>query len=309
MADSVDTGPVDPNTVDLSSVDFDAVLAGWDPPPTTTDDPMDRAPSDALAAILDRPPPVAVLPPLWHWVYFLRWPRTEALGPDGHPAGGEFLPPIPERTRMFVGGRLEVTAGLQFGVPAHRRSAVTDWTVKVGRSGTMLLVTVRHEIEQGGKVALVDEQDLMYRSGGAAARPAPGAPPRSTASPPSTWPSSDAPWQEPFAAAPVLLFRFSALTANSHRIHYDQPYATGVEGYPGLVVHGPLLAVALAGLAGRRAPDRTVAALRYRFLRPVFAGDPVLLTGRPAAAGADLAVVGADGQPTAEAAVTFREPA
>jgi hydroxyacyl-ACP dehydratase HTD2-like protein with hotdog domain len=291
------------DTVDLNTVDLNTVLAGWDPPPTTTEDPLDPAPSRALAAVLDQPPPTGVLPPLWHWMHFLSWPRTDALGPDGHPAGGEFLPPIPERTRMFVGGRLEIGAGLRLGTPARRRSALTDWTVKVGRTGTMLLVTVRHEIEQGGKVALVDEQDLMYRSGVAASRPAPAAAPSSTA--PPAPPSSDAPWQESFAAGPVLLFRFSALTANSHRIHYDQPYATGVEGYPGLVVHGPLLAVLLAGLAGRHAPDRTVAAMRYRFARPVFAGDAVLLTGRPEAAGAELAVLAGDGQPSAQAHVTF----
>jgi hydroxyacyl-ACP dehydratase HTD2-like protein with hotdog domain len=235
-------------------------LDGWDPPPATSEDPMAPAPAAALAAALDRPPPATWLPPLWHWLHFLHWPPTEALGPDGHPAGGDFLPPLPERTRMFVGGR--------------------------------------HEIEQGGKVAVVDEQDLMYRSGPVASRPA-------SVAAPAVTPVSDAVWQRPFTAGAVLLFRFSALTANTHRIHYDRPYATDVEGYPGLVVHGPLLAVALAGLAADHAPDATVASMRYRFVLPVFAGDPTLLTGRPGPAGAELAVVGANGSPCAQADVTY----
>jgi hydroxyacyl-ACP dehydratase HTD2-like protein with hotdog domain len=277
--------------------DFEAWLKGWQPAPATTEDAMDPAPAVALAAVLDRPPPATWLPPLWHWVHFLTWPRTDALGPDGHPTGGEFLPPIPERTRMFVGGRLEIVAGVRVGVAARRRSAITKWTVKSGRTGTMLLVTVRHEIEQGGKVAVIDEQDLMYRSGAGARRPEPAAAPAGP-------PLSDAAWQEAFPTGPALLFRFSALTANSHRIHYDEPYATGVEGYPGLVVHGPLLAVALAGLVDRHAPEATMTSMRYRFVRPVFAGDPVLLTGRPTPGGAELAVLGADGAPCAQADVT-----
>jgi hydroxyacyl-ACP dehydratase HTD2-like protein with hotdog domain len=286
---------------DAATSDLGRWLDGWDPAPTTAEDPMDAAPAAALAAAVDRPPPATSLPPLWHWLHFLHWPPTGALGPDGHPAAGELVPPIPERTRMFVGGRLEILTGLRLGMPARRRSAVSHWTVKTGRSGTMLLVTVRNEVEQGGKVAVVDEQDLMYRSGPSARRPEPVAAPAGT-----ELPTSDATWQRPFTAGPVLLFRFSALTANSHRIHYDRPYAADVEGYPGLVVHGPLLAVVLAGLVADHAPDAVVTSMRYRFGRPVFAGDPILLTGRPGPGGAELAVVAADGSPSAQADVTYR---
>ena len=283
---------------DSEAASIDAALAGWDPPPTTVGDPMDGGPAAALAAALDVAPPSTWLPPLWHWLHFLDWPPTGALGRDGHRAGGEFLPPIPERTRMFVGGRLDIAAGLRIGMAARRRSAVVNRSVKTGRSGTMLLLTVRHEIEQGGKVAVVDEQDLMYRSGAPRGRPGPvGAPAVPVV--------CDAAWQEPFSAGPVVLFRFSALTANSHRIHYDEPYATGIEGYPGLVVHGPLLAVALAGLVARHAPDATMASMSYRFARPVHAGERTLLAGRPGPAGAALAVLGGDGSPSAVADVVM----
>jgi 3-methylfumaryl-CoA hydratase len=275
-------------------------LADWHPLPVSGHDAMDPGPVRALSALFDQDPPAsAVLPPLWHWLYFLHWPPTGDLGPDGHPLVGPALPPIPDRTRMFVGGRLRHYAGLVTGEAAIRHSEVVDRTVKQGHSGTMLFVTVRHQIEQGGTVALVDEQDLMYRSGAVA-------PTVSQATDrPTGPPSSDAAWQQPFSAGPVTLFRFSALTANSHRIHYDHPYATGVEGYPGLVVHGPLLAMAMAGLAVARAQSRPVATMGYRFLRPVFSGDPTLIIGRPSGDEAQLAVVGPDGQPRAEADVTF----
>ncbi len=279
--------------------DFELWLRGWDPLPAVTVDSMDPGRAVALAAVMDEPAPASPwLLPLWHWVYFVDWPTTGALGTDGHPSGGAFIPPIPERTRMFVGGRLELQGGLRSGVPARRYSSVIRREVKEGTTGTMLFVTVRHEIEQGGRVALVDEQDLMYRSG-AAVRPYAVAAP--------TGPLvSDASWQEPFKAGPVLLFRFSALTANSHRIHYDLPYATGVEGYRDLVVHGPLLAVLLADLVASRAPDRSVASMRYRFLRPVLAGDQILLAGRPDDRGAELAALAADGEMSARASVVYR---
>ena len=287
--------------------ELEAWLDGWDPAPEVVDDPLDPAPNAALAAVLDEAPPTSPwLPPLRHWVHFVGWPRTDALDADGHPSSGALVPPLPGRTRMFVGGHLEVGTGLRTGLPARRHSTVTARQVKAGRSGAMVFVTVRHEIHQAGATALVDEQQLMYRAG-AAPRPADagatGAPVAGT--PAADPPTSDAPWQEPFSAGPALLFRFSALTANSHRIHYDHPYATTVEGYRNLVVHGPLLAVVLARLALRSRPDAVVASMDYRFSRPVLAGDPVLLTGRPEGDGLALAVVAADGQPSASARVTW----
>jgi hydroxyacyl-ACP dehydratase HTD2-like protein with hotdog domain len=283
-----------------SADQFDEWLADWHPLPESGHDAMDPGPVRALSALFNQDPPASpVLPPLWHWLYFLQWPPTSDLGPDGHPLVGAALPPIPERTRMFVGGRLRHHAGLVTGQAATRHSEVVDRTVKQGRSGTMLFVTVRHQIEQQGKVAVVDEQDLMYRSGAVT---------RTASQPtdrPSVPPSSDAAWQQPFSAGPVTLFRFSALTANSHRIHYDHPYATGAEGYPDLVVHGPLLAMAMVGVAVTHEHSRPVATMAYRFLRPVFSGDPTLIIGRPSGDEAQLAVLGPDGQARAEADVTF----
>lgn len=273
---------------------FTRWIEGWEPKATVVDDAMDTAPLHALAAALDRPaPPGAIVPPLWHWLYFLRWARTDELGGDGHPSDGPLLPPVPDRTRMFGGGRVSFAAPLRCSVPARRRSSVDRWTVKEGRTGAMLLVTERHEVEQDGAVVLVEEHDLVYRSG-----PVPA---RRFAEPSRTAPVVDAPWQAPLRTGPVVLFRVSALTANSHRIHYDWPYVTSVEGYPGLVVHGPLLAIAMADLAADRNPDKTMTALSFRLRRPVFADEAVVVTGQPGDRSATLAVIGDDGEPRATA--------
>ncbi len=278
---------------------FSSSLDGWDPPATVVDDPIDPAPLHALAAALDRDPPSGgVVPPLWHWVYFVRWDPTRDLGSDGHPLAGPLLPPVPERTRVFGGGRVEFSAQLRCSIPARLRTSVSRRHVKKGRTGTMLVVTERRQVEQAGAVVLVEERDLVYRSGGNPKRAL--APVR-----PDAGVTSDAPWQAPLRTDPVLLFRFSALTGNSHRIHYDRSYATSVEGYPDLVVHGPLLALAMADLAADRVPDRRMAAIRFRLRQPAFAGEPVLVTGHPDHAFANLAIVGADSQARATAEVEF----
>jgi 3-methylfumaryl-CoA hydratase len=260
-------------------------LADWKPEPTGTEDIIGQAPAAALAAVLDVPETAPSagepLPPLWHWLYFLQAPPQRDLGADGHPAAGHFLPPIPDRTRMFAGGRLRSQAPVIVGRSAERRSELAEVAVKHGRSGEMALVTVRHEIRQEGRLCLVEEQDLVYRSGRGtrASRP----------EPPGRVEAPAGAWRLSLATDPVLLFRFSALTGNAHRIHYDAPYARDVEGYPGLVVHGPLLAVAMLEAVRRGAPGRRVGSLSYRLLSPVFAGDRVLIAGEPAGAdgGAD----------------------
>ncbi|NDU76406.1 hypothetical protein GWI34_27815 [Actinomadura sp. DSM 109109] len=280
----------------------------WRPEPQTASDLVGPGPAAALAAVLDRPadaPPAgATLPPLWHWLYFLDWPAQADLGADGHPAHGPFLPPVPARTRMYAGGRLRVREPIEVGTPATRTSVVADVRVRQGRSGELLFVTVRHEIHQGGELRATEEQDLVYRSSagaGPAAGPRPGEGSRGAGA--ATEPAG--PWSLPLEAGPVLLFRFSALTANAHRIHYDETYARTEEGHRGLVVHGPLLAVLMAELPRRHAPRRRVGALAYRFRRPVFAGEPVLVTGRPDGGGARLAVTDASGTARAEATIEF----
>ncbi|WP_330281258.1 hypothetical protein [Streptomyces sp. NBC_00588] len=252
----------------------------WRPDDVRTTDPLDPAPAAALSAVLDLPAPAAAdgepLPPLWHWLYFLSWPRRSALGADGHPRDSGFLPPLPQRRRMFAGGRLEVAAPLTAGRPAQQHSRVSRVVPKRGRSGNLLFVTVRSEYRQDGRLCLTEEQDLVYRSGGAP--PVPPAAALDTESRPS---AGTSPWQQEWRTDPALLFRFSALTANAHRIHYDTPYTTGVEGYPGLVVHGPLLVLAMLELVRREQPDRPVRTLSYRLNRPAFCGERLLACGGP----------------------------
>lgn len=248
-------------------------LKGWRPEPLVEHDALAPEQVRALAAALDSPEvPVDELPPLWHWVHFLDWPQHAELGEDGHPISGRFLPPLPDRRRMFAGGRLSATAPLRPGTRAERRSELGEVAVKRGRSGEMVFVTVRSEYRQDGELRLAEEHDYVYRSGESGAKD-----PR--AARPTEMPVAEDPWQEPFVGDPARLFRYSALTANSHRIHYDVPYCRDVERYPGLVVHGPLLVLKLAELVRRH--ERPVHELSYRLKRPVFAGDPVLLCGGP----------------------------
>ena len=279
---------------------LDAHLEGWEPAPLTTTDALPAEPAQALAAVLDIENPLpegTPLPPLWHWVYFQKWPRHEQLGSDGHPSSGHFLPPLPDRRRMFAGGRLTVTEPLRIAQPTQRRSSLAEVTVKHGRSGEVAFVTVRSEFWQEDQLRMVEEQDYAYRSGEGPSK-------TQQASRPERLPHSDAAWQESFTGDPVRLFRFSALTANAHRIHYDSPYTREVESYPDLVVHGPLLALLMTELA-RDGSGKQVSTVDYRFRRPVFAGDPVLVTGEPHDDGADLAVLTAPENTMATAKVGF----
>ncbi|MET7511680.1 MaoC family dehydratase N-terminal domain-containing protein [Streptomyces albidoflavus] len=262
-------------------------VESWSPGTVTDDDLLSPAPAAALSALLDQREPVAAdgdpLPPLWHWLYFLRWPAQRELGEDGHPRHGHFLPPLPDRQRMFAGGRCEIAEPLRLGERAQRVSSLTSVTTKQGTTGELLFVTVRSEYRQQGRTRLVEEQDIVYRSGRSAGRhPAE----LDTAAVPH---APDA-WQLPLRPDPTLLFRFSALTANAHRIHYDAPYARGEEGYPDLVVHGPLLVLAMLELARREAPSRTVGSVSYRLRRPAFAGEHLLACGTPSDHGAALRI-------------------
>ena len=240
-------------------------LDAWSPAPEITRDALDPARAVALHALLavtGSPPPDSVLPPLFHLVYFESLVDPHDLGPDGHPRAG-FLPPIPDRRRMFAGGRLTIATPLAFGEPAERTAAVAGTERKRGRTGDLVFVTVRGEVRQHGRLALVDEQDLVYRSGPATA-------------PPSA-PSASTVDGVRFAPDAITLFQFSALTANSHRIHYDLAYVRSVEGYPDLVVHGPLLVLAMAE-RWRADPDRPpITSLRYRLHRPLFFGEPAVV--------------------------------
>ncbi|MFC4003568.1 MaoC family dehydratase N-terminal domain-containing protein [Prauserella oleivorans] len=263
-------------------------VEGWRPGPQVHEGVISAEPVAALSAVLDQPTaagPGDPLPPLWHWLHLLEWPAQSELGPDGHPLAGHFLPPIPDRRRMFAGGRVRLARALEVGAPARRASTIADCVVKEGRSGEMAFVTVRSEWSQHGEIRLTEELDYVYRSGDDT--------PRAFTVPEEEPPAADVPWRIVPRTGPTVLFRFSALTANAHRIHYDFPYATQVEGYPGLVVHGPLLVLLMLELV-RRNDDRPVESVSFRLRRPVFGGMPIAAQGGPAADGTvELAVASA----------------
>lgn len=220
-------------------------------------------PARAMAATLDSlsaPDEGDELPLLWHWLYFLHVAPRAGIGPDGHPKRGGFMPPVPLPRRMFGAARFEFHAPLRVGDNAERRSEIRDVVQKTGRSGTMVFVTVRHEIHANGTLAIVDEQDIVYRE-----PPAPGSASINVAR--DTPPPAES--RQPWRTDEVLLFRYAALTFNAHRIHYDRPYATGEEGYPGLVVQGPLVATLLAGRA-RELAGRRLARFQFRAIKPLF---------------------------------------
>lgn len=256
-------------------MDLNETITDWRPEAVQTSDTISTWPTAAFSALLDLPGPVAAdgepLPPLWHWFHFLDTPRQSELGADGHPAHGRFLPPIPHRRRMIAGGRLRVHRPIVLGERIDRISELAAVSVKEGRSGQLAFVTVRHEFRSGADLLLTEEQDVVYRSqpDGERRALAPAAV--------ADEPAHD--WRISTPTGPELLFRFSALTYNTHRIHYDQPYVTGVEGYPGLVVHGPLLALLLLEIP-RRHSDRRIGSFSYRLSSPVYAGATVLTHGR-----------------------------
>ena len=245
------------------SVDLDR-LREWIGRTETRVDQVTAAPIAAMSATLDRenaePKPGTDVPPLWHWMYFMSLARQSDIGPDGHATRGGFLPPVPLPRRMFAGGRLEFHHPLTVGDEITRASRIIDVSGKEGRSGSLVFVTVRHEFATGRGIALTEEHDIVYRE-----NPRPGAP----VSKPQMAPAGETFWRE-IAPDPVLLFRYSALTFNGHRIHYDRAYVTEVEGYPGLIVHGPLIATLLVDLLRRNQPQARVLRFRFRAVRPLF---------------------------------------
>jgi 3-methylfumaryl-CoA hydratase len=267
-----------------------AELKAWTGRQEVREDVVTPVPVAALAATLDRddpaPAPGTPLPPLWHWLYFLPLHRQSELGPDGHAKRGGFLPPVPLPRRMWAGGRFDFRRPLRVGDAIRRTSTVADVGLKEGRTGPLVFVLVRHEVATGEGVALVEEHDIVYRD-----LPEPG-----EAAPVPRPARADAAWRRDVHPDDVLLFRYSALTFNGHRIHYDRRYVTEVEGYPGLVVHGPLLATLLADLARRHA-DAPMTAFRFRAVRPLFDVADFAVCGAPSPDGrrAALWAQGADG--------------
>jgi itaconyl-CoA hydratase/mesaconyl-C4 CoA hydratase len=221
-----------------------------------------------ISATFDEPVPAPgdALPALWQWCFFQPAIGEPLLGRDGHPARGGFLPPAGDRNRMWAGGRVEFIAPLRVGSSARRLSTVIHIEEKQGRSGALLFVTVRHEYFQEDRLCLREEQDIVYRDPtppklGSGAAPTPGD------------------WTEEVRPTPTLLFRYSAVTFNGHRIHYDYPYVTEVEGYPGLVVHGPLIATLILRAFCRAHPAKKLRHFTYRGVRPLNVPTPFQVGG------------------------------
>ena len=279
-------------------------LKAWTGRSETLTDTIAPTPVVALMATLDHPAaPVdlgSALPPLWHWLYFLPMHRQSEVGADGHAKRGGFLPPVPLPRRMWAGSQLEFRTPVRVGDRVARTSTLDDVTVKGGRTGQLVFVKVRHELRcnDAADAALVEFHDIVYREAQRAddVAPAPLAAPL------------DAAWQRQIVPDDVLLFRYSALTFNGHRIHYDRRYVTDVEGYPGLVVHGPLIATLLLDLLRRERPDAEVASFRLKAVRPTFDLHPFRVNGQPQADGKTVRLWASDheGWLTMDATATLR---
>lgn len=252
-------------------------LRDWIGRTETVTDTATPTPFAALSATFDRSPDRpdigTPLPALWHWLYFLPLHKRSDIGPDGHAKRGGFLPPVPLPRRMWAGSQFEFHGPIRVGDTITRTSTIHDVTEKTGRTGPLVFVKVRHEIRRAGEEAkaLTEFHDIVYRE---AAQPSDVAPAPTMAPTTSTW-------ERKWIPDDVLLFRYSALTFNGHRIHYDRKYVTEVEGYPGLIVHGPMLATLMLDLLRYERPDATVTRYEFKAMRPVFDINPFWVCGEP----------------------------
>lgn len=266
-------------------------LQDWTGRSETLEDIATATPYAALSATLDRPHTTrpasgTPLPYLWHWLYFLPIHAQSEIGPDGHARRGGFLPPVSLPRRMWAGSDFEFHEPVRVGDTLARTSTIVDVNEKTGRTGSLVFVKVRHELRRNGSadVALTEHHNIVYR-----AAPAPD----DVAPPPQAAPVAFA-WERRIVADDVLLFRYSALTFNGHRIHYDRKYVTEVEGYPGLIVHGPLIATLLMDLLHRHMPGAAVRKFEFKAVRPTFDVNPFSIHGQPLADGKSVRLWGRD---------------
>ena len=251
-------------------------LADWVGRTETTEDQITSTPIAALSATLDRDPARPAtgteIPALWHWLYFLPRARQSELGPDGHARRGGFLPPVPLPRRMWASSQLRFHQPLRVGDSIRRTSRIESVSEKSGRSGPLVFVRVKHEVRANGgsEPALTEFHDIVYRE---------AAKPGDVPAPPQSAPVAK--WEKKWVPDDVLLFRYSALTFNGHRIHYDRRYVTEIEGYAGLVVHGPLQATLLHDLLRWQLPDARVATFEFRAMRPLTDLHPFSVCGAP----------------------------
>ena len=256
----------------MSNTDINA-FANWIGRQEEAKDVIDPRPMRLMQATLDRPvsaEPGTALPPLWHWLYFSSEAPQNTIGPDGHPMRGDFLPPVTLPRRMWAGGRFTFAKPLRVGETVNKTSTIQDVKTKHGRSGDLCFVTVNHTFHVDDEFRFAEEHDIVYRD-----NPAPGA------LPPTPQPAPEVgDWERRIEPDPVLLFRYSALTFNGHRIHYDRSYCQDVEGYPGLVFHGPLTAILLIDLARENNPDAWISKFSLRAVSPLFDTAPFTIAGR-----------------------------
>lgn len=236
------------------------------------------------------------LPELWYWLYFLPLVPMAEVGPDGHPKRGGFLPPIDLERRMWASGTLSFHDELLLGETLHKTSEIASIAEKEGKAGKMVFVTVKHTIASQRGMAVEEEQNIVYLP----------MPERFVAPKPHPLPA-ELDWKAPYPIDPVLLFRFSALTFNGHKIHYDRRYAEEVEKYPGLVVHGPLQALLLFEAAKQKNPDKKPASYSFRAVRPLFEFDRISLAGKSSSAESlDLYTANTDDNIGMQASMTWR---
>ena len=281
----------------------DINLSAWVGRSETLHDCINPTPVKALSATLDHPSALVVgtaLPPLWHWLYFLPMHQQSEIGADGHAKRGGFLPPVPLPRRMWAGSQFEFRSAVRVGDAVARTSTIESVSTKEGRTGKLVFVKVRHELHCNGDAdaALVEFHDIVYREAKHA----------NEVVPPPVFAPENALWQREIVPDDVLLFRYSALTFNGHRIHYDRRYVTQVEGYPGLIVHGPLIATLLLDLLRRQRPDADIASFRFKAVRPTFDLHSFKVNGLPQADGKTIHLWACDheGWLTMDATATLR---
>ena len=252
-------------------IDF---LRGWINRTESVHDVATVVPLRALSATLDFDAPSIDLgtdvPPCWHWLYFFPLHSQSEIGPDGHSKRDKFLPPVSLPRRMWAGSRIEFLAPIRAGQAINRTTRISDVCMKVGRTGTLVFVKLHHEIRAEGVLSIFEEQDIVYRD----------MPQLGEADQASVPAPTNATWKREDRPDDVLLFRYSALTFNAHRIHYDRRYVTEVEGYPGLIVHGPLIATLLLDLMRRQLPTAQVRRFAFKAIKPIFDIAPFRICGR-----------------------------
>ena len=275
------------------------ILRKWIGRTETMTDTIRLAPAQLMEMTLDRDPVLKegdALPPLWHWLYFLHSARLSNLGRDGHPALGGFLPPVALPRRMWAGGRFGFIRDLTIGATLTKHSTIKAVQPKHGRTGDLCFVTVRHEIGTDPDApALWEEHDIVYRDD-----PKPGDAKRDLPTVDPDWPAATT-----FQTSEVQLFRYSALTFNGHRIHYDRDYARNVEGHQGLVLHGPLIAKLLAELAVLHSGGRPLRQFHFRAISPVYENNPISLHVREDGDGLSLVAAQKTGDLAMQATAKF----